>query len=44
MVHSKDPKKPNKKEGPNMVALIPLRMGNKIFIRSRLKEGYGWDR
>jgi hypothetical protein len=44
MLHSTDPKKLNKKKSPSENAQISLRMGNKIIIRERWKEGTGWER
>ena len=38
MLHSTDPKKLNKKEGPIEKACISLRRGNKIIIRGRWRE------
>ena len=44
MLHSTDPKKLNKKEGPSADAWILLKRGNKIVIRGRWREGTGWER
>jgi hypothetical protein len=44
MIHSTDPKKLNKKEGPSENAEISLRRENKIIIGERRREGTGWER
>jgi hypothetical protein len=41
MLYPTDPKKLNKKEDPNEGASIPLRMGSKLIMRGRGKEGPG---
>jgi hypothetical protein len=41
MIHPTDPKKLNKKEGPNEDASIPLRKGQQKVMRGREKEGPG---
>ena len=44
MLHSTDPKKLNKKEGPSEDASIPLRRGNKIVMGDRGRKGTVWER
>ena len=44
MIYTTDPKKLNKKEGPNKDAWISLRRGNKIVIGVRWNEGTGRNR
>jgi hypothetical protein len=44
MLHSTDPKKINKKEGPSEDASILFRKGNKIIMGGRGREGLGCER
>jgi hypothetical protein len=42
MIHSTDPKKLNRKEGPSEDVSIPLRRGKKIIMGHRGREGPEW--
>ena len=44
LIYPTDPKKLNKKEGPSKDASIPLKKGNKIFMRCGEREGFERER